>query len=98
MGWLITTEHDSKGRSLSAYFVTTPSSKLVKECFSSKMDAQVRQLESMFTITEMDQQGVEAELANLVLACGRGDKEQLKDWHRRVLGLLFKFDIRRWKQ
>lgn len=66
---------------------------LVKERFASKMDAQVSQIEALFTVIEMDSQGVQAEIAKLSAECSRRGNEQLKDWERRSLNTLFKFDI-----
>lgn len=64
----------------------------MKEKFASKMDAQVAQIEAMFTVVEMDSQGVQADIAKLTAECSIRD-EQLKDWERRCLNTLFKFDI-----
>ena len=66
---------------------------MAKQRFGTKMDAQVRQLESMFTVIEMDRQGVQAALAQLVSSCTWKETEQLKDWEHRVLKNLFKFDL-----
>lgn len=65
---------------------------LVKEKFASKMDAQVSQIEALFTVVEMDAQGLQAGIAKLAAECSRRN-EQLKDWERRCLKTLFKFDI-----
>lgn len=66
---------------------------LVKEKFASKMDAQVSQIEALFTVIEMDAQGIQAGIMSLAAECSRRPKEQLKDWERRCVKTLFKSDI-----
>ncbi|KAJ3730697.1 hypothetical protein C8R42DRAFT_637375 [Lentinula raphanica] len=94
LGWVITTERDCMGRSLSAFFAGDEIGKAAKQRFGSKMDAQLHDLEMMFRQVEMDERSSNRELSELMTETLRKGSEQRKDRELRVLGAIFKYDIK----
>ncbi|KAJ3720658.1 hypothetical protein C8R42DRAFT_722343 [Lentinula raphanica] len=94
IGWVISTERDRMGRSLSAFFAGDEIGKAAKQRFGSKMDTQLHDLEMMFRQVEMDERSSNRELSELMTETLRKGSEQRKDRELRVLGAIFKYDIK----
>ncbi|KAJ3741602.1 hypothetical protein DFH05DRAFT_1462623 [Lentinula detonsa] len=93
LGWLINTSTDAFGRSVSAFFAGDHIAKVAKERFSSKMESQVADMETMFRMLEMENQEVEASVAKLHSECIAGPKESRRDVERRLINTFFQHDI-----
>lgn len=93
LGFLLDTNCDNAGPSDSVFFAGTDEGRLLKQDFGKKIDAQIIDLEAMLQMTEMDARGVDHNFKKLHKALGRRPKEQKGDWGRRVLRLIFKWDI-----
>jgi hypothetical protein len=94
MGYLITSQRDRAGRSNSVFFAATAEGQKVKETFGSKVDAQITQLEALFTMQEVDTRNVDRELNKLVNSFARTPAEKnVKDTDQRVLNAVLQYDL-----
>ncbi|KAJ3742403.1 hypothetical protein DFH05DRAFT_1461511 [Lentinula detonsa] len=87
-------EHGTIKKSLTrAFFAGDHIAKVAKERFSSKMESQVADMETMFRMLEMENQEVEASVAKLHSECIAGPKESRRDVERRLINTFFQHDI-----
>ncbi|KIK60571.1 hypothetical protein GYMLUDRAFT_59352 [Collybiopsis luxurians FD-317 M1] len=94
--YLINTKSDSKGCSLSTFFLAMREGKVAKQKFSTKMDAQLQDLEHMFGIVELEELGVASELSALYLTIGTLEKgKTCRDWLQKCFNEMFKYDLKR---
>ncbi|KAJ3732469.1 hypothetical protein DFJ43DRAFT_1039329 [Lentinula guzmanii] len=96
--FLISTATDRSGCSLSAFLAGDDQAKIAKETFQSKIIDQIRDLESYVRLVELDSRHVTAELSALMSQTKRnivnGRREDKKDWEKRLLHLIFEYDIK----
>lgn len=93
LGFLLNTNRDDAGRSNSVFFAGTDEGRILKQSFGSKIDSQITDMESMLRVTEMEDRAVDRNFRRLYNALERQSHEQKGDWGRRVLRLVFKWDI-----
>lgn len=94
IGFLLDANRDSAGGSKSVFFAGTDEGRLLKQDFGTTIDSQIYDLEAMLRTSEMEARGVDRDFRQLYKDLTRRPGEGKSDWGRRVLRIVFRWDIR----
>lgn len=75
------------------FFAGTDEARLLKQDFGTTIDSQIYDLEALLRTSEMEARGIDRSFRKLHKDLTRHAGEGKGDWARRVLRIVFKWDI-----